>query len=49
MMAQRATKRRPLIVGVLASRADLGRAVRMRTPPDLFELRLDRLVGIALR
>jgi 3-dehydroquinate dehydratase type I len=47
MMAQRATKRRPLIVGVLASRADLGRAVRMRTPPDLFELRLDRLVGIA--
>ena len=46
-MAQRATKRRPLIVGVLASRADLGRAVRMRTPPDLFELRLDRLVGIA--
>src|SRR4029077_17124055 len=26
---------------------DLERAVRMRRPPDLFELRLDRLVGIA--
>lgn len=46
-MANRSTKRRPRIVGVLASRADLERAVRMRRPPDLFELRLDRLAGIA--
>jgi 3-dehydroquinate dehydratase I len=40
-----ATKR-PRVVGVIASRADLGRALRMRNPPDLFELRLDRLAGI---
>ena len=43
MMARRSTKRRPRVVGVIASRADLERAVRMRRPPDLFELRLDRL------
>jgi 3-dehydroquinate dehydratase-1 len=30
------------IVGVIFSRADLRRALRMRKPPDLFELRLDR-------
>jgi len=47
MMAHRATKRRPHIVGVLASRADVEQALRMRRLPDLFELRLDRLVGIA--
>ena len=29
------------IAGVISSRADLDRAFRMRTPPDLFELRLD--------
>lgn len=29
------------IAGVISSRADLDRALRMRTPPDLFELRLD--------
>lgn len=29
------------IVGVIASRADLDHALRMRQPPDLFELRLD--------
>jgi 3-dehydroquinate dehydratase-1 len=46
-MATRPSKQRPRIVGVLASRADLERAVRMRRPPDLFELRLDRLAGIA--
>lgn len=46
-MVNRSTKRRPRIVGVLASRADLDRAVRIRRPPDLFELRLDRLAGIA--
>jgi 3-dehydroquinate dehydratase-1 len=48
-MANRSTYRRPRIVGVLASRADLERAVQMRRPPDLFELRLDRLAGIAER
>ena len=46
-MARRSTKRRPWVVGVIASRADLERAVRMRRPPDLFELRLDRLAGMA--
>lgn len=35
----------PQIVGVIFSRAALQRALRMRTPPDLFELRLDRLVN----
>jgi 3-dehydroquinate dehydratase-1 len=34
----------PQIVGVISSRADLRRAVRMRNPPDLFELRLDAAV-----
>jgi 3-dehydroquinate dehydratase I len=32
------------IVGVIFSRADLQRALRLRKPPDLFELRLDRLI-----
>ena len=31
------------IVGVIASSADLTRALRLRCPPDFFELRLDRL------
>jgi len=35
----------PQIVGVIFSRADLQRALRMRKPPDLFELRLDRFVN----
>jgi 3-dehydroquinate dehydratase-1 len=35
----------PQIVGVIFSRADFRRALRMRKPPDLFELRLDRLVN----
>jgi 3-dehydroquinate dehydratase I len=47
MTARRSIKRRPRVVGVIASRADLDQAVRMRRPPDLFELRLDRLAGIA--
>jgi len=47
MMVHRSIKRRPRVVGVIASRADLERAVRMRRPPDLFELRLDRLAGMA--
>jgi 3-dehydroquinate dehydratase I len=33
----------PQIVGVVFTRADLRRALRMRNPPDLFELRLDAL------
>ena len=33
------------IVGVIFSAADLARAGRMRRPPDLFELRLDRLLA----
>jgi 3-dehydroquinate dehydratase-1 len=33
----------PQIVGVVFTRADLHRALRMRIPPDLFELRLDAL------
>ncbi len=35
----------PQIAGVIFFRADLQRARRMRKPPDLFELRLDRLVN----
>lgn len=35
----------PQIAGVIFSRADFQRAVRMRNPPDLFELRLDALAG----
>src|SRR5688500_18244194 len=31
------------IVGVISARTDFDRALRMRTPPDLFELRLDAL------
>ena len=43
------TTRRPnqLIVGVIASPADLRFAIAMRQPPDLFELRLDHLCGLA--
>jgi 3-dehydroquinate dehydratase I len=33
------------VVAVIASRPDLHRALRMTNPPDLFELRLDRLLG----
>ena len=40
--------RAPKIVGVIFSRADLERAVRMRKPPDFFELRLDRLIKSAI-
>ncbi len=47
MMARHSTKRRPRVVGVISSRADLEQALRMRSPPDLFELRLDRLAGMA--
>jgi 3-dehydroquinate dehydratase I len=47
MIARRSTKRRTRVVGVIASCTDLERALRMRRPPDLFELRLDRLAGMA--
>jgi 3-dehydroquinate dehydratase-1 len=46
MTARSSATHRPRIVGVIASRADLGRALRMRKPPDLFELRLDHLAGV---
>jgi 3-dehydroquinate dehydratase-1 len=36
-------KHRPMIVGVIASPDDLRFAAKMKEPPDLFELRLDRL------
>lgn len=45
MTTRSSTKPRLRVVGVIASRADLGRALRMRRPPDLFELRLDCLAG----
>ena len=42
MTAQRrVTTPRPLVVGVIASRADLDRAFHIGKSPDLFELRLD--------
>ena len=37
---------RPHIVGVIASRADLNCAMRMRRPPDVFEVRLDALARV---
>jgi len=37
---------RRCVVGVIGSRADLNCAMRMRQPPDLFEVRLDRLVRL---
>jgi 3-dehydroquinate dehydratase-1 len=39
--------RTPQIAGVIFTRIDLQRAVRMRNPPDLFELRLDALSAIS--
>lgn len=41
----KASKARAQVVAVIASRADLHRALRMTSPPDLFELRLDHLLG----
>ena len=38
------SRRRPRVVGVITSPAELDFAVRMGEPPDFFELRLDRLV-----
>jgi 3-dehydroquinate dehydratase-1 len=41
------SRRCPRIVGVILSSANLDFAIRMRKPPDLFELRLDHLVRMA--
>jgi len=49
MIAHKSVKRRQVhsrVVGVIATRADLRLATRMSHPPDLFELRLDLLVGL---
>lgn len=46
MTARSSATQRPRIVGVIASRTALDCALQMRKPPDLFELRLDRLAGI---
>jgi 3-dehydroquinate dehydratase-1 len=35
----------PQLVGVISSRTDFQRALRMGNPPDLFELRLDAMAG----
>lgn len=43
--AVKESKARAQIAGVIASRADLRFAAQMRLPPDLFELRLDHLIG----
>ena len=43
---RKAESARPQIVAVIGSRADLDGALRMRTPPDLFELRLDALPNL---
>jgi len=43
MTARKPLARRPRLVGVIMSLADLDSAIRMRKPPDLFELRLDQL------
>jgi 3-dehydroquinate dehydratase-1 len=48
MTVRRAIKRRSRVVGVIASRADLDRAMRMRRPPDLFEIRLDCLTPVVV-
>ncbi len=47
MTIPRSVKERPvpLVVAVIASRADLRLARQLRNPPDLFELRLDHFSG----
>jgi 3-dehydroquinate dehydratase-1 len=47
MTARRSAPNGLRIVGVIASPADMDRAMRIRRPPNFFELRLDRLVRIA--
>src|SRR6266581_7794037 len=46
MTARRSAPNGPRVVGVIASPADMDRAMRIRRPPNFFELRLDRLAGI---
>src|SRR6266705_1235874 len=43
MTARKPPGQHPRLVGVIMSLADLHSAIRMRKPPDLFELRLDQL------
>jgi len=43
MTARKPLRRRPRLVGVIMSLTDLNSAIRMRKPPDFFELRLDQL------
>jgi 3-dehydroquinate dehydratase-1 len=45
----RLSSKRARVVGVIASYADFERALGMRAPPDLFELRLDRLASMTDR
>ena len=50
MAARRSVKvkgHRPQTVGVIFSGTDLSRAIELRRPPDLFELRLDALAAFA--
>src|SRR6266480_6789911 len=46
MTARRSAPNGPRVVGVIASPADMDRAMRIRRPPNFFELRLDRLADI---
>jgi 3-dehydroquinate dehydratase I len=46
MTTRRRVKGRQCLVGVIASAADLRFALRMKQPPDLFELRLDCLYDV---
>jgi len=46
MTVRRSAPPSPRVVGVIASAADMYRAMRIRRPPNFFELRLDRLAGI---
>ena len=46
MTARRSARTEPRVVAVIASLADMDGAIRIRRPPNFFELRLDRLTGI---
>src|SRR6516164_73499 len=46
MTARRSAPNGLRIVAVIASPADMDRAMRIRRPPNFFELRLDRLAAI---
>src|SRR6266705_7105505 len=49
MTARRSAPNGPRVVGVIASPRDMDLAMRIRRPPNFFELRLDRLAGIVDR